>query len=96
MSCCNRLLSSCLPQMLPLQCWQPLLQDPEKMKARRDRFGPTPGQAKAEVTLQKLSSWVTCSPWHIRSFGMHRALEVHERQQALKVHERWLNACWAP
>ena len=49
------------PKLLPastltLQCWLPLLQDPEKMKARRDRFGPTPGQAKAEVRTQKLSS----------------------------------------
>ena len=38
------------------------------MKARRDRFGPTPGQAKAEVRLQKLPSLVTCSPWQVFSF----------------------------
>ena len=52
MSCCSSLPSSWLPQTLPLLYRQLLLQDPEKMKARRDRFGPTPGQAKAEVRAQ--------------------------------------------
>eukprot|EP00891_Asterochloris_glomerata_P006605 jgi/Astpho2/6605/fgenesh1_pg.00101_%23_16_t len=68
-------------------------EDPEKMKARRDRFGPTPGQAKAEAAQQASERLKSREERFGTGSAPERAMEEKRKQRAERFKQGEAGCC---